>query len=66
MREIDSEFATHDLVVVEVSDGTGGGLGVRVLGESEAFGTPGFAVVDEAEGDDASRAAEDLADLLFG
>lgn len=66
MRKVDAELAPHDFVVVEVSDGGGGGLGVGVFGETEAFGTPGLAVVHEPEGEDAAGAGEDFCDLFFG
>lgn len=52
-------------MVVEVADGGGGGFLVSVFGEAEAFGTTGFAVVDETEGKDAAGGGEDLGYLLF-
>ena len=66
VREVNAEFAAHDFVVIEIADGGGGGFGVRVFGEAEAFGTAGFTVVHEAEGDDAAGGGEDFGDLLFG
>lgn len=65
MREIDTELPAHDLVVVEVADGGGGGLLVRVFGETEALWTSSFAIVDEAEGEDAAGGGEDFGYLLF-
>lgn len=53
-------------MVVKVADGGGSGFLVGVFGEAEAFGTTGFAVVDEAEGKDAAGRGEDLGYLLFG
>lgn len=65
MREIDAQLAAHYLVVVEIADGGCGGLRVAVFGEAEAFGTTGFTIVDETEGENPAGAAEDLGDLLF-
>jgi hypothetical protein len=52
-------------VVVEVTDGGGGGLGVLILSEAEAFWSASFAVIDEAKRDYAADRGEYFGYALF-
>lgn len=53
-------------MVVQVAHCRGGRVGVGKLCKAEAFGPACFLVVDEAEVEDVSYAAERLDDKLFG
>lgn len=62
---VHSQRAPIQIEFVQVSHGRSRGIDVGVFEETETFGLAGLLVVDQAEVDDLSAAAEDVHDLLL-
>lgn len=62
---VDSELATHELIVVEVAHRRGSVFGVGEFCETEALGPAAIFVVDESEAEDLADATEGFDDELL-
>ena len=65
MREINSEFTTHDLIFVQVANGGRSSVSVGKLCETKAFGSTSIGVIYKAKGLDLACRSADSDDFFF-
>lgn len=62
---IDLQLPPHNLKAIQIPHCRRCSVHIAILEEAEALGFPGLLVVDQAEVEDSTNTAEDVADLLF-